>query len=128
MEIERDALLRIVRATRSCMKLVEAMEALLIDKNAWTVPDEIAGDLKDALFILSGEKLSEKESFDDSRTMKLLKSDMDDGTVADWFLMMDRLNKRIETVQPKPQTISKEELQQMHQQNNGGYTPEGEFV
>lgn len=129
MELSRDALLRVVKATRMTMKMAEDMQKLLLDKNSRTFADEIAGFLKDALFITIGE--TETKNFDDSMTMRLLTSDMSDGAVADYIIMMHKLRKHIEpeeVQQPKPQIASKESMQRMYVQSGGyQYTPEGEF-
>lgn len=129
MEISRDALMRVVKATRMSMNLAEAIQRLMLDKSSRTFADEIAGFLKDALFITIGE--SETKNFDDSMTMRLLTSDMSDGAVADYIIMMNKIRKHIDTEevqQPKPQTMSKESVQRMYVQSGGyQYTPEGEF-
>lgn len=129
MEISRDALMRVVKATRMSMSLAEAIQRLMLDKSSRTFADEIAGFLKDALFITIGE--SETKNFDDSMTMRLLTSDMSDGAVADYIIMMHKIRKHIdpeEVQQPKPQIMNKESVQRMYVQSGGyQYTPEGEF-
>lgn len=128
MTIERDALLRVVKATRMSMNLAEATQKLFVDEAPWSVADEIAGQLADALFKFSHDKA---ERFSDSTTMRLLKGDLSDDAVTDWFFMMyridERRNRQEEPVQPAPNVISKEELQELYK-NNGGYmSPEGEW-
>lgn len=129
MEISRDALMRIVKATRMSISLAEAIQRLMLDKSSRTFADEIAGFLKDALFITIGE--SETKNFNDSMTTRLLTSDMSDCAVADYIIMMNKIRKHTETEevkQPKPQIASKESMQRMYVQSGGyQYTPEGEF-
>lgn len=124
MEINREVLLRIVKATRASMRMAEDMRALLVRNNGSTCADEIYGHLVDAVFLISGEVLRPGQSFDDSNTVRILKSDMDDRSCADWFLMMDKIRKHIgepeEVWQPVPQTIDPEELAKLRKQN-GGY-------
>lgn len=134
MKISRDALVRVVRAARKTMKMANTMQGLMAEKNMETVADIIFGDLADALFYISGETLVNK-SFDESTVMRLLNGDMDDESVADWLIMMSRIEERIrsgeekkeEVVQPKPCTFSREEFMNTLQRNGGYTTPEGEW-
>ena len=130
MEVTREALTKLVAAARASAKLAEAIEALLVDKNALNVADEITGDLQDALFLISGERLDGKP-FTESMTMRLLTNvDINNGCVADWFFMMEKLHNHIQqdAEQPKPHTMSQEEFRKMYVQNGGYSTPEGEFT
>lgn len=137
MEIERGTLAKIVAAARMSMKLAETIEMFLVDKNAVSVADVIAGKLQDVLFEISGETLDAGKNFNtDSTTMRLLNGDMKNDAVADFFFMMDKIRRihlapqEEEVKQPAPQTMSKEEFHRMYVQN-GGYshsTPEGEFT
>lgn len=129
MEIERDALLRIVKATRMAMRLAENIQKLFVDQAPWSVADEIAGQLADALFMMNCD--SAERPFADSMTMRLLKGDLNDEAVTDWFLMMVRIDQRRhqheESAMPEPQTMSKEEVRAMHETNGGYMTPEGDW-
>lgn len=129
MEITRDALLRVVKATRMAMRLAENTQKLFVDKGTWTMADEIAGQLADALFRMNCD--SAERPFADSMTMRLLKGDLNDEAVTDWFLMMVRIDQRRhkqeEPVIPQPQTMSKEEVRAMHEANGGYMTPEGDW-
>lgn len=125
MEITRDALLRVVKAARVSMKVAETLNQLSLEKKSWTWADEIVGNLADALFMIAGETLTpQQDFFDDSNTVRLLKSDMSDEAVTDWFFMMDRLNKRTagaeEVEQPKPHIFNAEEVERMSKQT-GSY-------
>ena len=114
MEISRDALLRVVKATRQSMRFAEIIGSMLIDHSGWTLPDETAGNLKDALFDMLGESLAPGQQFNDSTTERLLTGDMSDEAVADFIIMKNRLSDRIGAVeQPKPYTISPSELADM---------------
>lgn len=142
MEITRDALLRVVKSARLAMKTAETIQDLMMEKGRWTMADEIAGLLSDALFRMSGEELAAGKDFNkDSMTMRLLKGDMSDGAVADWFMMMSRIRDRISgelvadkmvvgesVTQPKPHTTTTGETYELYLRNGGyHYTPEGEF-
>lgn len=121
MEISRDALLRIVKATRQSMRFAEIIGSMLIDHHGWTLPDETAGNLKDALFDMLGESLAPGQQFKDSTTERLLTGDMSDEAVADFIIMKNRLSDRIGTVeQPKPNTIDNPTFVLFHAMN-GGY-------
>lgn len=134
MEITRDALLRVVKATRLSMRLAQDISKLFMDKAPWSVADEIYGRLEEALFMISGEKLGSGKSIDDSMAKRLLTGDLDDGTVADWFIMMDKIDKRIRGITPvdvkipEPQIMNPEKTKKLYEKN-GGYraTPEGEW-
>lgn len=132
MDIQKDALLRVVKATRAAIRLAENTNKLMVDGKAWTWADEIAGQLADALFIISGEKLeSGQDFFKDSATMMVLTGDMSDEGVTNWFIMMDRIRKRldgkVEVQMPKPNVMNPEKMKELYQQNGGYQSPEGEW-
>lgn len=138
MEVSRDALMLIVKATRASMKQAEIMQELLPEKNICTWLDYIAGFLQDALFNLSGEELTVGQTFDESSTKRLLTGDMSDEAVADWLIMMDNIRRKHlpqeEVQQPAPHLFSREEMKDCVKKN-GGYmqewverkSPEGEW-
>lgn len=131
MEINRDALTQVVKATRMSMRMAETMQKLLPEKNCVTVADEIVGMLQDALFYLCGDE--NKGSFEDTKTVKLLKGELSDNAVADTLMMFSKVNARIagtknaETVQPKPNTIEPQDWMKIWEENGGYMTPEGEW-
>lgn len=132
MEISRDALLRVVKAARAAIRLAETMNKLMVDGKAWTWADEIAGQLADALFEISGEKLeSGQDFFKDSATMMVLTGDMSDEGVTDWFIMKDRIRNRldgkVEVQMPKPNICTTAEIFKMFNENGGYQSPEGEW-
>lgn len=125
MEIKRDALLQVVKATRTALRLAEGMRSVLADPRNETCADRIAWHLTEALFLMSDETLTAGQDFGkDSSTMRILMSDMDDGACADWFIMMDKIRKRVgepeEIRQPAPQIMSPAETEKLRKQN-GGY-------
>ena len=134
MDIQKDALLRVVKATRASIRLAKTMQNLLVDTNSWTWADEISGQLCDALFELSGEKLESGQDFlKDSMTMKILKGDMDDESVTEWILLKDRIRQRLDgnfnyVPQPKPNIFSAEEMNELFRKNGGYSTPEGSWT
>ena len=126
MEMNRDALLRIVKAARQSMKIAKVFGSLLIDNKGWTLPDEMTGNLKDALFTLAGETLGPGEQFKDSMTERLLTSDMSDEGVTDFFLMKSRADSRIrQAEQPKPNIIDRQGFNVFYDLN-GGYILQGD--
>ena len=131
MEIERDELFRVVKATRMAMRLAEDIQKLFLDKAPWSVADEIAGQLKDALFHMSHD--SSAAGFGNSMTVRLLEGDLDDGAVTDWFMMLHRMDERRQKIeqeevqQPKPQTMTSEEVRNMYNKCGGYVSPEGEW-
>ena len=127
MEISRDAMLRVVKAARMADKLAQDTKALLMDRNGWTVADEISGFLDDALFNMIGEKLEPGQDFaNDSVTMMLIRSKLSDAEVTDEFISIAEENK---PKLPKPNLVSRDEFNAMVRKF-GGYkaeTPEGEW-
>lgn len=136
MEINRDAMMRVVKAARAAMRMAENMRPLMVDQKGSTWADEIYGFLADALFIMSGEVLKAGQSFDDSNTIRILQSDMDDRACADWFIMMDKIRQLVSKPendeqkriydpndivrQPAPQIMEAGEFEKVRDQN-GGY-------
>ena len=124
MEISRDTLLWVIKAARAANRLAQDTKALLMDKNGWTVSDEIAGFLNEALFNMIGEKLEPNQDFtQDSITMLLIRSNLPDGAVADEVM---QLHEEHAHQQPKPNLLPKEELQAMAARN-GYVTPERDW-
>lgn len=124
MEIGREAVKPIVKATRMAMKLADDLHPILMEKHGQTWADEIWGQLADALFIMSNEKLTPGQNFNESNTMRMLKSDNSDGAVTDWFIMMDKIRKRVsepepEIKQPAPQIMEANEVDKLRKQNGG---------
>lgn len=94
MEISMGTLAKLVKAARTADRMAEDVRALLIDNGSRTVPDEIAGFLKDVLFEISGEKLDPKQDFErDSMTMALVRSKLADRDVADEINRMSEYRK-----------------------------------
>ena len=130
MEVERDALLRIVKATRLAMKLAEDTRKLMVEE-CTTVADRIAGDLEDALFDMIHDK--NPGDFKDSTTDKLLNGPIDDEGVTDTFIMFYKVNERMDRImqgeaeQPKPQVASEDDFLKMYKKNGGYMTPEGDW-
>lgn len=129
MEITNDTLMRVVKAAREALSLAEtlskSMDSILNRRGTTTVADDIAGNLADALFQLSGEKLGpEQDFFNDSQVMGLLMGPRSDAFVTRMIAEMhDKATKA-----PAPQTISAEHIREMFKKN-GGYmmTPEGDW-
>ena len=134
MEISKDALMRVIKATRLSMKLAEDTQKLFAEKGITSVADIIAGDLADSIFIISNEHLAQVGDFSDSQTMKILKSDLDEETAAELFEIRSRVYDSVfkgkeEPEQPKPHTFEKTDFTKLYEQF-GGYThctPEGEW-
>ena len=133
MEISKDAILRVVRSARLSIKMAETMKEFMVGEGKpWTIADQIAGDLEDAIYQMLGEKADPKAPFTETMTVRLLTGDLSDEAVTDYIITLNRLRNRtqrtVEVQQPKPQIISKEAGQRMYVQSGGyQYTPEGEF-
>lgn len=132
MEITRDALLRIVKATRMSMALAETLQNLVVGKGRSTWADEIAGFLKDAVFMMSKEELPSGKSYDDSMTNRILTGDLDDADVTDWILWKNRIYDRVNpdgkaVQQPAPNIMKPEDMQKLYRKNGGYLSPEGEW-
>lgn len=121
MEISMGTLAKLVKAARTADRMAENFRPMLIDKRARTVPDEIAGFLKDVLFEISGEKLDPKQDFErDSMTMALIRSKLADMDVADEINRMSEYRKFEVCTWGLP-------IENMVQKN-GGYCPATGYV
>ena len=123
MEISRDALMRVVKATRMANRLAKDTQAMLMVKCTETVADIIADLLADCLFEFIDEDFGpEKDFCNESVTMKLIESELSDSEVTDYILHRAEL--------PKPVIRDLDETRMMFEKN-GGYqyaeTPEGEW-
>lgn len=122
MEISRDALMRVVKASRAAMRLAEDMNRLMVDKAA-TWADEISWQLSDALGMFCGEILNMEDDFlEDSRTVSLLKDDqLSDGEVTDALIKL--------YVENYPKTcvrmVNREEMRKQAAAGYGYMAPEG---
>ena len=90
--MNEEMVLAIVKATRLTLRMAEDMQNLMASKTKDTVADQVAGYLGDVLFDLLGEDPETCENFEETETMKLLKSEMPDEDVAKEFMVK----------QPKP--------------------------
>ena len=101
MELQRDSLLKLVKATRAAMKVNEEMRNALRLSSESTALDDADGWLKDVLFDLSGEILRFDQDFmRDSKTMNLIRSELSDREVADELEWMHMMNKGVEENDP----------------------------
>lgn len=129
MEIDRDGMIRIVKAARTADKLAEAISKL-IGSRTDNLADRIFGNLADVIFDMLHEKGKVKD-FGDSMTMRLLTGDMSDEAVADFILMKARIERRVResesTEIPAPQIMPTESVEEMYRQN-GGYRPHYEDI
>ena len=146
MEISKDALLRVVKAARTSLRVSETMRELLTGKHE-TYVDHISDALLDALFEMSGEKDTTDRCVFDSETMNLLKSDYTDETVMHLIIGMHERRKnqgllkaessenrtgsigRHEAayfVQPVPKFPNRQEMRRQAEAGCGYMAPEGE--
>lgn len=143
MEISKDALLRVVKATRTSIRVAETMQGLLTGKHE-TYVDHISDALVDVLFEISGEKNTADRCVLDSQTMNLLKSDYTDETVMHLIVGMRERRKnqgllnadgQTETVgrheaayfvQPVPKFPNRQEMRKHAEAGCGYMAPEGE--
>ena len=124
MELKRDALLQVIKAERSARMLSNFIQLMICEPGKqMNMADFIQNNLADALLNISGETNCD---MDFSKTQILLRSEMDDETVAD---MIERLANDNELKQPKPNLTNKVQFNEMLEKF-GGYkaeTPEGEW-
>ena len=126
MELTKDALLQVVKATRMIMAVAESLKGILTTKSGWTLADEADGLLSDVLFKLCGETLRPWEDFEsDSATMKLLRSNKTDEEVTNAFLLLHRANSHCH--QPKPNTMDWNMFKDLYKTNGGYISPEGDL-
>lgn len=145
MEISKDALLRVVKAARTSIRVAETMQGLLTGKHE-TYVDHIRCALIDALFEISGEKDTADRCVLDSETMNLLRSDYTDETVT--HLIIGMYERRKHTIQlrvkraeeranigrheaeyfaqPVPSFLNRQEMRKQAEAGCGYMAPEGE--
>ena len=117
MNFERDAILRIVTATRLSMNLANMLSPIAMDSE--TTADRIWGLLGDALFSATGDT-NEHNDFFRTQTYKFLASDdMTDEEVADEFIRMAWWRNAVR--QPGPILMTDAERNVLYG------TPEGEW-
>jgi hypothetical protein len=125
MVATREAVIRIVRAARTARKMAQAIESLIFETKVTTAPDQVFGELADALFAMSGEVVRFDQDFEkDSKTMKILLSEeLADDEAADEFIRMAWENA-------SPEPPKKTWLEPMKEQvrKTGGYCPETGYV
>jgi len=117
---DRDALLHVVRAARIADRVAEDLKGILVDRKDATWVDEIAAELNDALFKISGEQLEPEQDFlKDSRTMRMIRGAMTDADVTNEFLKMIESKEETYIATP-PKPISRDEFRDMVRRY-GGY-------
>lgn len=119
MEIEGYALTELVKATRLAERLAEQMQGMLFDGKSRTIGDEIAGFLGDVMIAISGEEQDAGNGYDDYKVIRMLRSDMSDGGVA------ESLNAMLEQRKPKINTVAPDKVRENYEKN-GGYLKEPE--
>lgn len=126
MEIEKNAVLNIVKAARASLRLNEDLRKTLgLGRGgAETVPEFISGMLCDALFSLSHERLAYTQDFaKDSITMKLLKSESSDEEVTEQFIRMAENEGCPDFKYPTP-----EEMRKAAEEGRGYFFEEDEEI
>lgn len=117
--LNNDVMVSLVKATRKSLTLAENTRLIMSGRKGWSVADEIAGFMTDALYAISGEQLEKDQDFwKHSKTMKLLLGELSDEKVAEVFLQMAEENK---LKMPAPILMTKEEREALYG------TPEGEW-
>ena len=117
--LNNDVMVSLVKATRNSLTLAENIRLIMSGGKGWSVADEIAGFMTDALYAISGEQLEKDQDFwKHSKTMKLLLGELSDEKVAEVFMQMAEENK---LKMPAPILMTKEEREALYG------TPEGEW-
>ena len=123
MEISRDALMRVVSATRMSISMAEDMRKLQADPTNRSMADVITGLLTDSLLTFVGEKLdSGQDLWRDSKTIKILTCDLARDEEATQMLLAEyRYNH---PQQPKPHFPDREEMKKQAAAGFGYMAPE----
>ncbi len=119
--IDKDILLNLIKATRMSLRLAKDTRTLLLDqKGCWTVSDQISGFLTDALYAISGERITPEQDFwKHSKTMKLLLDDTSDEEATERLMALwDEWHPK----QPAPVLMTREQREALYSE-----TPEGEW-
>lgn len=129
MQIQKDALLRVIKAAREARRQAEILRQLTAGGIGEVPMDNIYGWLTDALFHMSNEPDGPNydahfQYFEDM----LFDTGKPDGDVADWIIAEAR--KEAPEI-PKPNLISRDKFNEMIEKSGCGYrckaTPEGEW-
>lgn len=120
MEGIRDALLRMVRAGRKAERMLDAYVEVGLNEN--TI-NEIYGQILDGIYCLIGEKTSD---FENSITHLAMTAPL--LTEERRTEMLYAEYRKNNPVQPKPNTIERDEMIGMHQKNGGYISPEGDWT
>ena len=95
MEISDKSVLKLVTSARCVMRFSDDLNALLCTNCKESILTSILCDLCDVLFDGSGEVLRFDQDFnEDSKTMKLLRSELGDEDVAKKFVELSKKNHR----------------------------------
>lgn len=119
----RDALLRMVKATRFLKKMSKAYAVIGWDENPH---HEMYGDMMDAIYYLIGEHVNE---FDKSVTWLAINAPYLTDERRTELLMSEYLknNPNAHIEQPRPSFISPKELRKMMEDSGGYMAPEGDW-
>lgn len=123
MTINRDSVLRLVRSAKELESLSDVLRPLTQHGNGFTSLDPIAGRIEDVLFEIAGD--TNPNDFYETKTFKLLHSNMSNEEIADAFVEMAERKGNPE--QPRPHTFSRQELMDDYKKNGGYMTPEGDW-
>ena len=89
MKLSKDTLLRIVTAAMISMTMADDMRKLVGNPQTYTSADDVFSQLADALYEISGQKLSANDNFlEDAEVMKLLRSDLNVFSIRDEIARM----------------------------------------
>ena len=127
MEITRDAVLRIVSATRETARLEEIVRQLTFHGNGDNAVNPILGTLLDVIFEMTGETSDVDSEFERSMANQLIYNDeLTDEEVTDRII---ELHERSKPKMPKPHTVNRDQYMEMIRKFSGykPETPEGEW-
>ena len=123
MELQKDALLRMVRAARDSYDLAKSLHNICGHQE--TTADKICNELTETLYEIVGETLGVEQDFRFSKTYTLLfRSAKTNNEVVDEFIRM--ADKNFPSC-PKPNLVPKEQFSAMVEKFGGYSTPEGEW-
>ncbi len=122
MEIGKDAIMRMVRATRMAVEMSENIQKLCGNDNVNTA-DYLSNELIEALYdIVDGRRMNVNDQFMDKEAVKLvMDTELSESDAADGLL---KLYEQIHPAMPKPNLVSRDKLNEML--GNCGYRPTAE--
>lgn len=125
MEIKKDALMRMIKATRMALEISENIQKLCGNESI-NAADYLSNELIEALYdIVDGRRMNVNDQFTDKEAVKLvMDTELSESDATDALL---KLYDQNHPAMPKPNLVNRDKLNEML--DNCGYRPtaEGEW-